>query len=60
VLFAKYNKSRMRWAGLIARMREKRIAYRLLVGKPEGRRPLGSRRHRWVHNVRIDLGEVEG
>jgi hypothetical protein len=39
---------RMRWAGHVARMVEKRTAYRLLVGKPEGRRPLGRPRRRWV------------
>jgi hypothetical protein len=39
-------------------MREKRNAYRLLVGKPEGKRPLGRRRRRWVDNIRLDLGEV--
>jgi hypothetical protein len=39
-------------------MREKRNAYRLLVGKPEGKRPLGRPRHRWVDNNRMDLGEV--
>jgi hypothetical protein len=50
---------RMRWAGHIARMGEKRNAYRLLVGKPEGKRPLGRPRHRWVDNIRMDLGEVE-
>jgi hypothetical protein len=37
---------------------EKRNSYRLLVGKPEGKRPLGRPRRRWVDNVRIDLGEV--
>jgi hypothetical protein len=37
---------------------EKSDAYRLLVGKPEGRRPLGRPRHRWVDNIRMDLGEV--
>jgi hypothetical protein len=37
---------------------EKRISYRLLEGKPEGKRPLGRLRHRWVDNIRIDLGEV--
>jgi hypothetical protein len=52
-------KSRMmRWAGHVARMGEKRNAYRILVGKPEGKRPLGSLRRRWVDNIRIDLGEV--
>jgi hypothetical protein len=39
-------------------MGEKRKAYRLLVGKPEGKRPLGRPRRRWVDNVRMDLGEV--
>jgi hypothetical protein len=39
-------------------MGEKRNAYRLLVGKPEGKRPLGRPRPRWVDNIRIDLGEV--
>jgi hypothetical protein len=49
---------RMRWAGHVARMGEKRNAYRLLVGKPEGKRPLGRPRHRWVVNIRRDLVEV--
>jgi hypothetical protein len=35
---------------------EKRNAYRLLVGKPEGKRPLGTPRHRWVNNIAMDLG----
>jgi hypothetical protein len=47
---------RKRWAGHVARMGEKRNAYRLLVGKPEGKKPLGSPRHRWVDNIRMDLG----
>jgi hypothetical protein len=46
---------RMRWAGHVARMGEKRNTYRLSVGKPEGKRPLRRRRHRWVDNIRIDL-----
>jgi hypothetical protein len=49
---------RMRWAGHVARMGEKRNAYRLLVGKPEGKRPLGRTRRMWVDNIRMDLGEV--
>jgi hypothetical protein len=49
---------RMRWAGHVARMGEKRNVYRLLVGKPEGKRPLGRPRRRWVDNIRMDLGEV--
>jgi hypothetical protein len=48
----------MRWAGHVARIREKRNAYRLLVGKPEGKRPLGRPRRRWVDNIKMDLGEV--
>jgi hypothetical protein len=43
---------RMGWAGHVALMGEKRNAYRILVGKPEGRRPLGRRRHRWVDNIK--------
>jgi hypothetical protein len=49
---------RMRWAGLVARMGEKRNAYRLLVGKQEGKRPLRRPRRRWVDNIRMDLGDV--
>jgi hypothetical protein len=49
---------RMRWAGHVARIGEKRNAYRLLVGKPEGKRPLGRPRRRWEDNIRMDLGEV--
>jgi hypothetical protein len=40
-------------------MGEKRNAYRLLVGKPEGKRPLGRPRRRWIDNTRMDLGEVK-
>jgi hypothetical protein len=49
---------RMRWAGHVARMGEKRNVYMLLVGNPEGKRPLGRPRRRWVDNIRIDLEEV--
>jgi hypothetical protein len=48
---------RMRWAGHVARMGEKRNAYRILVGKPEGKRPLGRPIRRWVDNIKMDLGE---
>jgi hypothetical protein len=48
----------MRWAGHVARMGEKWNAYRLLVGKPEGKRPLGRPRRGWVDNIGMDLGEV--
>jgi hypothetical protein len=47
---------RMRWASHVARMGEKRNTYRLLVGKPEGKRPLGRPRRRQVDNIRMDLG----
>jgi len=46
------------WAGHVARMGEERGVYRVLVGKPEGRRPLGRPRRRWVDNIRTDLQEV--
>jgi len=49
---------RMRWAGHVARMGEERGLYRVLVGKPEGRRPLGRPKRRWVDNIRMDLQEV--
>ena len=49
---------RMRWAGHVARMGEERGVYRVLVGKPEGRRPLGRPRRRWVDNIRMDLQDV--
>ena len=50
---------RMRWAGHVARMGEERGMYRVLVGKLEGKRPLGGPRRRWVDNIRMDLQEVE-
>jgi hypothetical protein len=49
---------RMRWAGHVARMVEKRNTYRLLMRKLEGNRPLGRPRLRWVDNIRMDLEEV--
>ena len=49
---------RMRWAGHVARMGEEKEVYRVLVGKPEGKRPLGRPRRRWVDNIRMDLREV--
>ena len=48
----------MRWAGHVARMGEERGAYRVLVGKPEGKRPLGRPRRRWVDHIRMDLQKV--
>jgi hypothetical protein len=49
---------RMRCAGHVARMGEKRNMYRLLVGKPEGKRPLGRPRLRWIGNIKMDLLEI--
>jgi hypothetical protein len=49
---------RMRWAGHVARMVEKSNAYRLFVGKPQGKRPLGRPRRRWVDNIKMDLLEI--
>jgi len=49
---------RMRWAGQVARMGEERRAYRVLVGKSEGKKPLGRPRRRWVDNIRTDLQEL--
>jgi len=51
---------RMRWAGHVARMGEERGVYRVLVGKPEGKRPLGRPRRRWEDNIKMDLREVGG
>ena len=49
---------RMRWAGHVARMGEERGPYRVLVGKPEGKRPLGRPRRIWVDNIRMNLQKV--
>ena len=51
-------KSRMRWAGHVAPMGEERGVYRVFLGKPEGKSPLGRPRRRWVDNIRMDLQEV--
>jgi len=49
---------RMKWAGHVARIVDERGVYRVLVGKLEGKRPLGRPRYRWVDNIRMDLQEV--
>jgi hypothetical protein len=49
---------RMRWVGHVARMRKGRGLYRVLMGKPEGKRPLGRSRHRWEDNIKMDLQKV--
>ena len=46
------------WAGHVARMEQSRNAYRVLVAKPEGKRPLGRPRRRWDDNIKMDLREV--
>ena len=52
------TKKRVRWAGHVARMGERRGVYRVLVGKPEGKRLLGRPKHRREHNIKMDLQEV--
>ena len=48
----------MRWVGHVACMRERRGIYRVLVGKPEGKRPLGRPKGRWEDNIKMDIQEV--
>jgi hypothetical protein len=52
------NSRMLRWAGHVARMGEKRTAYRILVVEPEEKKPLGRPRRRWVDNIKIDLRET--
>jgi hypothetical protein len=49
---------RKRWTGHVALMGSKRTAYGLFVGKPEGKRPLGRPRRRWINNIKMDLLEI--
>jgi hypothetical protein len=51
---------RMRWVGHVAQMGEKRNAFRILMGKPEGKRPLGRPRRRLVNNIKMDLRDRMG
>jgi hypothetical protein len=53
-----FKSRRMRWTGHVARMGDTSNAYRILVGKPEGKRPLGRPRRRWVDNIKMDLREI--
>jgi hypothetical protein len=57
-IIAMIKSRRMRWAGYVARMGKKRNTYSILVGKPEGKRPLGRVGSRWVNNIKVDLREV--
>jgi hypothetical protein len=52
------NSRRMRWVGHVATMGEMRNAYKILVGKPEGKRPCGRTRRRWEDNIRMDRREI--
>jgi hypothetical protein len=56
IIIRMIKSGRLKWAGHVARMGEKN-AYRILVGKPEGKRPLGRPRRRWVDNIKMDLRE---
>jgi hypothetical protein len=58
IFFRIIKSRRMRWAGHVARMGEKRNVYRLLVGKPEEKRPLGRPRCSWIYNIKMDLIEI--
>jgi hypothetical protein len=53
IIICMINSKRMRWARYVVRMGETGNAYRILVGKPEGKRPLGIPRHRWVSNIKM-------
>ena len=50
--------SRLRWTGHVARMEDDRSAFKILTGKPTGKRPLGKARRRWEDNVRMDFKEM--
>jgi hypothetical protein len=50
---------RMKWAGHVARIGERKDVYRVLVGKPEGKRPLGRSKHRWEDNIKNEMGELD-
>jgi hypothetical protein len=57
-IFRVIKSRRIRWAGHVARMGEGRGVYRVLVARPEGRRPLGRPWRRWEDNIKLDLGEI--
>ena len=59
IMFRVIKSGRMRWVKLVARMGERRGVYRVLVGRPEGKRPLGTSKRRWEDNINMDLQEVE-
>jgi hypothetical protein len=57
-IIRKIKSRRMMWVGHVARMGEEKNVYKVLMGKPEGKRPLGRPRHRWEDGIRIDLREI--
>jgi hypothetical protein len=57
-IISQIKSRRMRWAGHVASMGEERKVYKVLVEKPEGKRPLGRPRRRWEDRIRMDLGEI--
>ena len=57
IFFRMIKSERIGWAGHVARIGERRGAYRVLVGKPEGKRPFGRTRSRWEDNIKMDLQE---
>ena len=57
-IFRVIKSRRLRWAGRVARMEEGRSAFKILTGKPTGKRPLGSPRRRWEDNIRMDLKDI--
>jgi hypothetical protein len=57
-IFRVIKSRKIRWAGHVARMGEKRGVYRVLMGKPKGKKPLGRPRRRWENNIRMDLQEL--
>jgi hypothetical protein len=58
ILYRVIKSRRMRWAGHVACMGEGRGVYKILVGRPEGKRHLGRSRHRWEDNIKMDLREI--
>ena len=57
-IISRLKSRRLRWAGHVARMEQSRNVYRVLVGKPEGKRPIERPRRRWEDNIKMDLREV--
>ena len=57
-IFRVIKSRRLRWAGHVARMEDGRSAFKMLTGKPTGKRPLGRARRRWEDNIRMDLEEI--